>query len=124
MTCIPVAGPPPPPPSLQEIVARGVVAAPAPTPVTNVVPQILDTPEQLEAARVDIATALAAFRPSATSDALVMAPREIKSEIVFPTAVEDQAAIIAQGTPERSEGEVSCKTARAANRGGGGGGGD
>ena len=119
LTCIASAGPPPPPPSLEEILARGVVEAPAPTPVPNIVPEVLDTPEKLDAAKMEIVTALEASALLSIPGASLPSPHEIKSEMAFPIAVEDEAAIIADGTPERIEFEISFKAAMSANLGDG-----
>jgi hypothetical protein len=106
--------------SVEEILALGVVGAPAPTPVLNVVAEVLATPELIAAARTEIVTALAGYVPSSSPAAVILAPREIKSEIGFPVPLEDSTAVCASGTPERIEFETSFKGAISSSLGGGG----
>ena len=74
--------------------------------MTDITPQTLDT-AALETAVADIAAALAAPAPAADAPP-PPPPVEIKSAISFPVAADDVAAVIAEGSPERTEFESGC----------------
>ena len=116
LTCTAQVGPPPQPPTLEEILARGIVATPEPV-VIEIVAEVLDASE-LEAAAFQVAAALA--EPPADGAPPPPPPREIKSEMsFFPIAAETVTAVVAEDSRERAEFETSFKTAMATSLGGG-----
>jgi hypothetical protein len=114
LTCTRSTGPPPPPPTLEDIEARGVVAAPPIIPL-NLTTQTLDD-EALRSATREVANALAAGPPPPSFSINSTFPPPpppigIQSEIAIPVAAEDQVNITTEGTLEREEFEDSFQDA-------------